>query len=118
MEKLKAGFIGFMPFGASMDETFKVLEKYAAIGYKGVEMGDMFLRNGDPAENLARLKDLGMEPLCTSLPMGKQDLSAVPEIVEKARIKRGSGQRPARSCRSSLPSGRRAGSCIPPRKPG
>ena len=84
MEKLKAGFIGFMPFGASMDETFKVLEKYAAIGYKGVEMGDMFLRNGDPAENLARLKDLGMEPLCTSLPMGKPDLSAVPEIVERA----------------------------------
>ena len=69
MNKLKAGFIGFLPMG-DLDETFKRLESYAEIGYKGVEMGDMFLRSGDPDENLARLKDLGMEPLSTSLPMG------------------------------------------------
>ncbi len=84
MNKLKAGLIGFLPMGGSLDDIFARLESYAKIGYKGVEMGDMFLRTGDASENLKRLRDLGMEPLSTSLPMGMPDLNAVPEIVEKA----------------------------------
>ena len=85
MNNLKAGLIGFLPMGAPMDEVFARLKNYAEIGYKGVEMGDMFLRSGDPDENLARLRDLGMEPLSTSLPMGgAPDVSDVPEINQKA----------------------------------
>lgn len=84
MKKMKAGLIGFLPFGGTMDETFNTLEKYAKIGYKGVEMGDMFLRSGDPDENLKRLHDLGMEPLSTSLPMGKVDTTALADVIERA----------------------------------
>ena len=85
MAKLKAGFIGFLPFGGSMEDTFKTLEKYAKIGYKGIELGDMFLRGDNPEENLKRVKDLGMEVLSTNIPMGRDiDPACAPEVIERA----------------------------------
>ena len=85
MNKLKAAFIGFVPFGGTPDEIYAALESYAKIGYKAFESGDMLLRNGDPDENIARVKAFGMEPLSTGLGMGKLDLSVVPTVVEKAK---------------------------------
>jgi len=85
MTKLKAGFIGFVPFGGTPDEIYAALESYAKIGYSGFEGGDMLLRNGDPAENLARVKAFGMEPLSVGLGRGAMDLSIVPDVVERAK---------------------------------
>ena len=83
MNKMKAAFIGFQPFGASLEETFGLMEKYAALGYKATEVGDFLLKEGDPKENVKRLEDLGMKALVHVLPMMEPDVSCVPEIVEK-----------------------------------
>ena len=83
MNKLKAAFIGFIPFGES--DFYPILESYAKVGYKAFESGDMLLREGDPAENLKRVKDFGMEPLSTGLGMGNLDISCVPTVIEKAK---------------------------------
>ncbi len=85
MKKLKAGFIGFLPFGGSPEDMWKTLESYAKIGYKGIELGDMFLRGGDPEESLKRVKDLGMEVLCTNIPMAANlSIDCVPTVIENA----------------------------------
>ena len=63
MEKLKAGFIGFIPFTAEGEEFYGHLKEYADIGYKGFENGGALFRNGNPEENLARVKGYGIEPI-------------------------------------------------------
>ena len=83
MNKLKAAFIGFVPFGS--DDFYPILESYAKIGYKAFESGDMLLRKGDAAENLARVKSFGMEPLSVGLGMGNVSLDVVPGVIEKAK---------------------------------
>jgi len=82
MSTLKAAFIGFMPRGISLDEQFDVLKEYAAIGYRGVEVGN-FLLNGDVQENRKRLEEIGLSPIDYSI--RKPDVSDVPEIVKNAR---------------------------------
>ena len=62
MAKLKAGFIGFIPFNLQGDDYYKALEEYAAIGYKGTEHG-AFLFNGDVDANLTRIKEIGIQPI-------------------------------------------------------
>lgn len=86
MNKMKAGFIGFIPFGSK--DVYSVLESYVKIGYRGFEGGDMLLRQGDAHENLAKVKAFGMEPLSTGLglrPGQPIDLSCVPTVIEKAK---------------------------------
>ena len=51
MKKMKAGFIGFMPFFDPSVDIYALLQSYAQLGYKGFEGGDMLLR-GDYVENL------------------------------------------------------------------
>lgn len=61
MSKMKAGYIGFMAFDEK--DPYSIIEKYSKLGYSGFEFGQMLLQ-GDPAENLKRVKSFGMEPLC------------------------------------------------------
>lgn len=63
MVKMKAGFIGFMPFGDPNMDFYGLLKTYAELGYRGFEGGDMLLRNGDPAENLKKVQSYGIEPI-------------------------------------------------------
>ena len=63
MRKLKAGFIGFIPFQAKGEEYYNYLKSYAEIGYKGFEHGRSLLE-GDLDANLARVKGYGIEPIC------------------------------------------------------
>ena len=86
MGKLKAGFIGFTPFGGDPEDFYKALESYAGIGYSGFEGGDMLTRNGDAKENLARVKAFGMEPLSVGLGFGGLDNVDIKAIVEKAHL--------------------------------
>lgn len=67
MNKLKAGFIGFMPFTAKGDEFYDYLKEYAEIGYKGFENGGFLFREGNVEENLARVKGYGIEPIDVGL---------------------------------------------------
>ena len=66
MQKLKAGFIGFIPFTAKGEEYYKLLEDYGKLGYKGVEQANALLE-GDFDANLARIKGYGLEPICVPL---------------------------------------------------
>ena len=66
MQKLKAGFIGFIPFTAKGEEYYKLLEDYGKLGYKGVEQANVLLE-GDFDANLARIKGYGLEPICVPL---------------------------------------------------
>jgi sugar phosphate isomerase/epimerase len=87
MANMKAGFIGFMPFFDPDFDIYKLLESYAKLGYKGFEGGEMLLRGGDPAENLKRVKDFGIEPITMgymkrSFPDGRE--VSIGEIIENA----------------------------------
>jgi len=68
MNKLKAGFIGFVPFGVKGEEYYKILEEYGKIGYKGIEQANA-LFEGDFEANLARVKSYGLQPICMPLMM-------------------------------------------------
>ena len=58
MEKMKAGFTGFVPKGA---DYFATLQTYAQIGYRACESGWGLLRSGiDPQEGMARIKEMGL----------------------------------------------------------
>ena len=84
MAKLKAGFIGFIPFGTQGDDYYKTLAEYAAIGYKGTEHG-AFLFNGDVDANLARIKEIGIEPIVMGMGGGRPGTPAptMEEVAEK-----------------------------------
>ena len=84
MEKMKAGFIGIMERGGDPWEQF---EKAAQIGYKGSESAGMLLMQGDPKENLARLKDIGIKPLTASTMSGETlAKNGVGPIIESAHM--------------------------------
>lgn len=76
MAKLKAAFIGFMPFGDPNFDMYACLEKYARLGFKGFEGGDMLLR-GDVEENLKRLKGFGIVPITSGYMKRRMDGSEV-----------------------------------------
>ena len=81
-DKLKAGFIGFIPKGDDVD-PYKVLKNYAKIGYKGFEGGDMLFKSGDPAENLKKVQSFGIEPLSIHVAdVNKPDISG---LVKRAK---------------------------------
>ena len=84
MGKLKAGFIGFIPFQAKGEEYYEWLKTYAEIGYKGFEHGSG-LFNGDVDANLARVKSYGIEPICGGMVGGMPGMPAPPleEVAEK-----------------------------------
>lgn len=79
-KKLKAGFIGFMPQDG---DPYEALESYAKMGYSVFEGADLLLREGDPAENLARVRSFGMEPLAVHYDYNNPP--TVAEIVDRAK---------------------------------
>jgi len=85
MKKMKAGFIGFMEQGA---DPWVQLEKAAKIGYKGTENGEFILFRGDVQENLARMRDMGME--CLTVAAGNSEVlekeDGVKKMIERAHI--------------------------------
>ncbi|NLL35063.1 MAG: sugar phosphate isomerase/epimerase [Clostridiales bacterium] len=85
MKKMKAGFIGFMPFFDPSVDIYALLQSYAQLGYKGFEGGDMLLR-GDYVENLKRVKSFGIEPITLGYMKRRMDGSEVKlsEIIENA----------------------------------
>ena len=85
MDKLKAGFIGFIPFTAKGEEWYSIVEDYGKIGYKGIEQANAVLE-GDVAANLARIKGYGMEPICMPLfAMPGMPEPNIDEFIEKAQ---------------------------------
>lgn len=93
MTKMKAGFIGFMPFGDPNMDFYGLLKTYAELGYRGFEGGDMLLRNGDPIENLKKVKSYGIEPITMgymkSIPGGREiKLGDIINNAHKIGVKR------------------------------
>ncbi len=85
MSKMKAGFIGFMPFGTKGDDYYRLLEEYAALGYKGFEHGSGLFSEGNPEENLARVRTYGIEPVCMGyMAMPGRPKPDLGELAEKA----------------------------------
>ena len=88
---MKAGFIGFMPFGLEFDETIEVLKKYKELGYSATEHAT-FLLKGDVEENKKKLADIGVEALCVGLGMGgtytDEDIKKVIEQAKLTGVKR------------------------------
>lgn len=85
MNKLKAGFIGFIPFTAKGEEWYSIVEDYGKIGYKGIEQANAVLE-GDVAANLARIKGYGMEPICMPLfAMPGMPEPDIDDYIEKAQ---------------------------------
>jgi sugar phosphate isomerase/epimerase len=88
MKKLKAAWIGFRQPEA---DPFQVYEAYAKIGYKGMD-GDLSRMEGDPAENLKRIRAMGLTILCTSVGRGAsmkemaKDTEFIKQTVERAKF--------------------------------
>lgn len=76
---MKAGFIGFIT--PEMGDPYKELEKYAQIGYTGMESGDLLLQ-GDVKENVKRVRDMGLIPLTVHCPDADADAG---ELIRKAQ---------------------------------
>lgn len=62
MQKMKAGFIGFLPMNDPSVDSYALLKTYGEIGYHGFELCDMLL-HGDVSENLKRVQGYGLQPL-------------------------------------------------------
>lgn len=62
---LKAGVVGFLPDDRSKtEETWKLLEKYAEIGYRAMDMDlDYAIPGGDLKEKYERVCSLGIKPI-------------------------------------------------------
>ena len=88
---MKAGFIGFMPFGLDFDQTIEQLKKYRELGYTATEHAT-FLLKGDVEENKKKLADIGVEALCVGLGMGgtytDEDIKKVIDQAKKTGVKR------------------------------
>lgn len=81
MEKMKAGWIGFI----RPDEDFwGNLEKLSALGYRGMEGGEALLK-GDVEDNLKRFHDLGLKVLTVSADMEGLRQGNYDGIIEKAK---------------------------------
>lgn len=83
MQQMQAGFIGFIPKDADYWETCK---KYAAIGYTVCEGAYGLFKEGDPAENAARLRDMGMRVLSMGASTQGGQTPDIPALAAKARL--------------------------------
>lgn len=83
MNKMQAGFIGFIPKGSDFFETCR---KYADIGYTVCEGAYGLFREGDPAENAAKLRDMGMRVLTMGASVQGGKSPDIPDLAAKARL--------------------------------
>jgi sugar phosphate isomerase/epimerase len=83
MKKMKAGFIGFMPYGDPNVDLYELLRSYGEIGYRGFEAGAILLR-GNPIENLKRVQSFGMKPLTLGYRIGGDN--SVDELIKNAKM--------------------------------
>ena len=83
MNKIKAGFIGFLTEEEQKD-PYAALAHISKLGYRGFEAGDLLLQAGDPVENLKRVQELDIEPLSINVQLGAP-LEAS-EIVKRAKL--------------------------------
>ena len=83
MNRLKPGFIGFIPKEADYYET---IAKYASFGYQAVEHGGAAFRPGvNVAEHIAKLKALGLRHLTLDASVQNGNYPNVAELVSKCR---------------------------------
>lgn len=81
MDKLKAGWIGFI----KPDEEFwPNVEKLASLGYRGMEGGEALLK-GDVEENVKRFHDLGLQVLTVSADLKDLREEKYEGIIKKAQ---------------------------------
>ena len=83
MQKMKAGFIGFVPQGADYFETVK---SYAKMGYKGLESAMGLFREGDPVENAKRVRSFGLEPLALGTRLTNGEKPDVADLIKRAKM--------------------------------
>ena len=71
-DMLKAGVVGFLPDDRSKtEETWKLLEKYAEIGYRAMDMDlDYAIPGGDLKEKYERVCSLGIKPIMSGASRG------------------------------------------------
>lgn len=81
MEKMKAGWIGFIK---SDDDFWKNIELLSSIGYRGMEGSEALLK-GDAYENIKRFHDMGMKVLTVSADLKCLREGDYGEIVNKAK---------------------------------
>lgn len=81
MEKLKAGWIGFIRHD---DDFWGNVEKLSALGYRGMEGGEALLK-GDVEENLKRFNDLGLKILTVSADMDSLREGKYEDIIKRAK---------------------------------
>lgn len=87
MDKLKAAWVGFRQPDA---DPWKVYERYAAIGYHGMD-GDLWEMEGDRVENLKHFNDLGLQVVSSWAVRGDMEEFAaddqkIAEVIERAHF--------------------------------
>lgn len=79
--KIKAGFIGYV----DMNDPWGQLEQAARMGYRGTELGEFYIKNGNFEENRARLRDLGLETLTVTTMSGETlEKDGVDDLIRRA----------------------------------
>jgi sugar phosphate isomerase/epimerase len=83
MDKMKSGLTGFIPKDA---DVYKTLESYAKMGYKGCSHSWIIFREGDPAENLKRVRGMGLEFVTLGCSIISEQKPVVADLVKRARF--------------------------------
>jgi len=81
---MKAGWIGFIK---ENDDFWEMVEKYAKIGYRGMEGGEALLGKGNDAESVDRFYGNGLEVLTVSTSVEEVRESVEP-VIERAKLLR------------------------------
>jgi sugar phosphate isomerase/epimerase len=83
MDKMKSGLTGFIPKDA---DVYATLESYAKMGYKGCSHSWIIFREGDPAENLKRVRGMGLEFVTLGTSIIAEQKPVVADLVKRARF--------------------------------
>ena len=83
MEKMRAGFIGYL---RPEDHFWADIQKLAALGYRGIESPEAFLMVGDVEENIKRLENMGMRVLCAYASLDAVRAHEIGDMVRAARL--------------------------------
>jgi len=84
MNKMKAGWIGFIRPGDDFDAYWENLKQLAALGYRGMEGGEALL-GANVDDNLKRFHDMGLQVLTVSADIKKLREGIYSDIVTRAK---------------------------------